>query len=414
MTGEPRLLIALAVLAAAALALALLVIDPRSPKVLQCLIGASAGLFNVEIGKIHVFTILCVTLAIIDRRSVIPNRAGRRGLLIVATAILCTSVLFGGSFVSDKNLALQLLILAACGAFIAGRDAVARNRVLWGLFMIGVLGGAWAIGQKIGAIPYTPFVDTSGSRVTGIYHEPDWLGLYTALSLILLFALPFGTRAAWRLPLGAVLIVALALSGARAAWGGFVIAFVVMFLFRRRESSGAGRGHILIAAAVLVPILILLDPSIVTTVTNRLAGGGLSANERTLQQQSLSLLAASAPWHGLGLSAAGHVGPLGQISYGYTGNNVASNWILGWWVDGKYLALPIMAVLIGTMAITIRRVGGVLLLLVLFSSLYSNAVVEPILWFTVGIALGDLPPRLAKPSLVDDALSSDQRALVSV
>ena len=109
---------------------------------------------------------------------------------------------------------------------------------------------------------------------------------------------------------------------------------------------------------------------------------------RNQQLESLWHLESIAPWNGLGISASGRVGVSGDITWiGQADNNVASNWVLGWWVDGKLLAVPLIALFVCAALIRANRVSGRILLLVLISSLFSNALYIPIAWLALGACL---------------------------
>jgi hypothetical protein len=141
--------------------------------------------------------------------------------------------------------------------------------------------------------------------------------------------------------------------------------------------------------------MLLAVPELAAFLLSRLEGAStadLDVSARARQQQLTSLreLEAIAPWNGLGLSASGRVGVSGDITYiGQADNSVASNWILGWWVDGKLLALPLIALFIGAAVVAARRVSGRVLLLVLVSSLFSNALYIPVAWLALGACLAD-------------------------
>jgi hypothetical protein len=280
--------------------------------------------------------------------------------------------------------------------------------MLWGLFGTCTLAAVIAVGQKLGAIYYTPITDANGLvRVHSIYTEPDWLGLFSAVGLLLAFLLPFQGHRKTQMLLGAFLLAGLLLSGARVSWAAFTIVFIVMLVgLRHVDRRALNNGRIIVLAAVMVTMVAIAVPSVTTSVMNRLTAGGanqLSVHTRSVQLASLESLSSHAPWHGLGLSAAGRVGVTGKIIAGPAKNSVATSWILGWWVDAKYLAIPIIALLIGLALRNIGRASGLLLGMVLLNSFYSNAVMEPLTWLVVGLALADVVSRQSRDAVALNA-----------
>jgi hypothetical protein len=56
---------------------------------------------------------------------------------------------------------------------------------------------------------------------------------------------------------------------------------------------------------------------------------------------------------------------------------VASNWILGWWVDGGLLAIPLILLFAWAALTRLTTTSGLVLLAVLVNSLFSNAMLIP-------------------------------------
>jgi hypothetical protein len=405
MPTAAALLLGVAGLAAAALFLFALSTYKNGDIFLACLIGFTAGLQGVQLGKVHAFTIACALYVVFGRRAV-PGRVLRSLVLLGAVGCLVLSAPLG-SFVNSETLAVQLCALALSAIVIATRATEhPRQQMLYGLLAATVLGAAVAIGQKAGVFPYTPVLDASGiARVKGIYHEPDWLGLYSAIGILIVFLIPL--RRYIQIVCAACLVGGSVLSGARASWLALGIVALYAFvthLARRYPDQGRLRnGRMLLLAAVIVPTIAVANPGIVSSLAKRLDGSQasqVSVVARQKQEATLEQLASSAPWHGLGLSAAGHVGVSGNIIVGPSPNNVATNWILGWWVDAKYLALPIILLLVGLAIRASTRPSGLLLGLVLIDSLFANSLLNPIAWFLVGVALSDLPAHVAAPARV--------------
>jgi len=57
------------------------------------------------------------------------------------------------------------------------------------------------------------------------------------------------------------------------------------------------------------------------------------------------------------------------------------------WVDGAWLALPVIAVLLLAAILSVRTIQSQLLVLTLLSSIFSNATFQPITWLLVGACL---------------------------
>jgi hypothetical protein len=119
----------------------------------------------------------------------------------------------------------------------------------------------------------------------------------------------------------------------------------------------------------------------------------VSAQARVQQNEGLLYLADSAPWYGWGISSSGRVGVSGRLNFGVSQNNVGSNWILSMWVDGAWLSLPLIAVLLFACVAAIRTIQGQLLVLVLLNSFFSNATFQPITWFLVALCLTQVRQR---------------------
>jgi hypothetical protein len=183
---------------------------------------------------------------------------------------------------------------------------------------------------------------------------------------------------------------------------------------RYRGASVLQHSGVAVAGTAAVATLAVLGTGFVGALGQRVSAAGTVSDPSTVTRQNqyrgLEHLASIAPWHGLGLSAAGRVNTSGSIFYGNPAGAtapvgaasggpdvVSTNWILGWWVDGKYLALPIIGLLIGLALANVRRTSGLVLLLVLVSSVFSNAILFPVTWLAVGLALAELPAWSPKP-----------------
>jgi hypothetical protein len=145
--------------------------------------------------------------------------------------------------------------------------------------------------------------------------------------------------------------------------------------------------------ALFVTVVLAVSPTLRDSLQSRIEGIFATRQEvaveaRQQQTEGLLELAGQAPWHGLGLSASGRVGVSGRIEYfGQAANNVASNWVLGWWVDGALLAIPLILLFVGAALTRLTVTSGLLLLTVLVNSLFSNAMLIPIAWVGLGLCL---------------------------
>lgn len=395
----------------ATLVLALIVLltlrDDTRRRVLALLVGVSGGLLAVQIAQVHLFTIVVVLWALFSGRTARSWTPPEVVLPLAAAALLSSTVLYG-SLVNSPTLALQFLALAssACLIVLCGsRDAM--SLMLYGLLGITSASSVWGLMQVAGVAPIDAWhLDVSAiGRPIGFYPEPDWLGMYSGIGLIL----------AWRLKLkrwARVLLIVVNLSAwvlafARAAWiavaASSAVAFLVFFLTRwksdrPRDPSASrpksGRTLAVMVAMALGVLAFEMIPTLHDNLLVRLSrtftvqDSDVSAQARVLQNDGLAYLAGIAPWNGLGLSASGRVGVSGRLNLsGESDNNVASNWLMGLWVDGGWLALPTIATFILAAGLAVKTVQGQALILVLLSSFFSNATFQPIAWMLLGMCL---------------------------
>ena len=374
-------------------------------------IGACSGLFGVEISKVHLITPIIVGwyLARLGRQE---TRLGRAAIALpLVCAPLALTVLFG-DLVVNPNLALQLMALSIGGAFIVmGWSDEIRRPLLLGLLSSTTASSVIGVMQVAHVIPANLFnIAISGlGRPTGFYPEPDWLGMYSAV----------GALIAWRIPLPprirSVLVLfnlsTLVLAFARAAWLGFGIAVVVAaicWLATGNRGAGfigtgkTGRLRALLATVVALFVALSLLPNLRNDLLLRLGdtlsahSGDVSAQARVEQNQTLNAMADTAPWYGHGLSASGRVGVSGIYYTGESPNSVASNWLLGLWVDCAWLSVPLLALLLVVILKSVRNIEGSVILIVLISSFFSNAFFQPILWTMLALALARTSPGPAR------------------
>lgn len=395
MPADVLILLAGVVGAAVLLVVALTSVDAR--RGLAVVVGVTGGLQTAQIaGGVHVFCLAVALWLLLG-----PLRERRRPSVRLDASLLpplCAGLLactaLTGALVNSPTVAVQLMLLATTAALLAvfadGRDVRAA---LQGLFLVTTYASAVGLLQYGGVLPHELF--EGQNRPIGIYLEPDWLGMFSGIGLVLSFYVRHATvrYVAAVVNLGAVLLAA-----ARAAWIAVALVAVVGVLLARlvpADERPRGAWRLGAVAAVAGAVMLLAVPELATFLLSRLEGAStadLDVSARARQQQLTSLreLEAIAPWNGLGLSASGRVGVSGRITYiGQADNSVASNWILGWWVDGKLLALPLIALFIGAAVVAARRVSGRVLLLVLISSLFSNALYIPVAWLALGACLAD-------------------------
>jgi uncharacterized membrane protein len=97
----------------------------------------------------------------------------------------------------------------------------------------------------------------------------------------------------------------------------------------------------------------------------------------------------------------------GKLYLDSSTNSVASNWVLGLWVDSRWLAIPFIATVGVISLLTIRNIAGQIVTVVALSSFFSNATYMPIFWFGIALALGFLVTRKNSiKSRPDDASST--------
>lgn len=379
-------------------------------------VGASAGLVGIQVLRIHAFTLLVVLWLLVAARQSDKKGAGPAIVLGACSFVLAATALMG-DLVNSPTLALQLIGLTASAIIIIlGTVKVDRDRMLIGLLAVVTLGSLVGMAQVTGIIPMDLWhleVSSLG-RPTGIYPEPDWLGMFAGIGVILawLIPMPWGLRS--------VLLVlnmsALVLAFARAAWVAVLVAAIlgaIVSLFGKRtkpaERERTGRGIALVIVAVFGTIAFSVNAALRNDVIVRV-GTMLGANPdpddisgqaRVRQTNLLLELATDIPPWGHGLSASGRVGVWGDFVSGESTNNVASNWLLAMWVDGAILALPLILFLAWACLRGIRTIAGMALIVTLVSSLFSNATYFPITWMLLAITVAGINARKAEAETAD-------------
>jgi hypothetical protein len=372
-------------------------------RAMAVLIGVSAGLVGVQVLRVHVFTILVVLWFVMPNGN--TNRgSGKRIYALGASSLLLAVTTLFGDLVVSPTLGLQLLALTTSACMIIARSTeLDRKDMLFGLLAVITVSSTLGLLQvaKIAPIEIWHVHVSSVGRPIGIYPEPDYLGLFSGLGLIL----------AWRMPLPPLLRTscisvtgaAFVLAFARAAWIGVaasVALVVVLSLIRAKNPSppkAAGRGKwpaVLLLSAAGIAFL-TVNQSFAADFVRRLEGtisvgsNDISGQARVRQFDALLHMASTAPWYGHGLSANGRVGIWGGFNSGDaadTSNAVGTNWLLSLWVDGKLMALPLIVLLIVVALVAGRTLAGQMLVVVLLNNLFSNTTFSPITWLLVGLA----------------------------
>jgi hypothetical protein len=367
------------------------------------LVGAAAGLVDLRIGRLHVFTILTAMWLIprlLDRREINHTKAP---LILAGCSLALASSALVGDLVNSNSLVIQLMVLTlsavALALWVKPHD---RAVILRGLLATCTVASLFALMQVVGIVPVEIWHANVSSigRPVGIYPEPDWLGLFAAIGLLIAWRMVDDRK--WLYPLvfinGAVLVLAFA----RAAWVAVavaVVAYLVLGMLKKRHQAERRRNatSLVLTALLFGGIALAAMPDLRSDLSERLVRTvslnqeDVSAKARVQQTERLLFLASESPWHGRGLSAAGRVGVSGLL---YTSeesrNNVASNWVLGNWVDARYLSIPFIAFMVGVAAAGARTISGQVLIVVLVNSFFSNATYFPIAWLAVGLTLAQM------------------------
>jgi uncharacterized membrane protein YsdA (DUF1294 family) len=378
-------------------------------RVIALLVGVTGALVAAQVFQVHIFTLMVIVWAVFGR--VTSRTWTPRGVVLpLVSATLLASTALYGELVNSPTLGLQLIALTVSAAVIVlygnQRDI---SMMLYGILAVTSASSVWALLQVIGIVPIqTWHLDVSSiGRPLGFYPEPDWLGMFSGIGVVL----------AWRLPLRrwvrVILIVAnlsaWVLAFARAAWialaASAALAFVVYLLTREPQAKNVKRvrsGRVVAVALAGAAGLVAFEtiPRLHDDLTERLSrtltvqADDISARARVLQIDGLNHLALSAPWNGWGVSSSGRVGVSGILNLsGPATNNLGSNWVIAMWVDGAWLSLPIILVLVGAALFSLRTIQSNLLVLVLLASLFSNATYQPITWLLVGACLWSAKER---------------------
>lgn len=384
------------------------------------LVGAAAGLVAVQVFRVHLFTIV-VLFWVMQKGGLFSSRRFNRSLLMAIPVGLMAMTAFLGDLVNSHTLVYQLIGLAVTSMLIITYSTSEdRQKMIMGLLATTTLSSVIGLLQVVKIVPIETWHAhvSSVGRPIGIYPEPDWLGMFAGVGMLLAWRLSLGrwTRIAAVFTNAAAFVLAFA----RAAWIAVAVAItvtlVIGYLARRRRARKEklkGRGGAVALLAFGAVAVMLFMPQLVEDLSTRLSrtlqveNDDISAQARVRQMNSLLHLADISPFYGHGLSASGRVGVWGQIITGTeSNNNVASNWLLAMWVDGKYLAVPLILLLALTAVRYSRTLPGQALVVVLMSSLFSNATFFPVTWLLLALCLAqikfekepELPSSKAEPA----------------
>lgn len=376
----------------------------HAKRVLAVAVGLTAGLITAQAGGAHFFTIATVLFAVFSgqqRRGVL----GRIVLVSSASALMAATAWLG-PLAKTTNTAVQLMALTASAVlFLARSDEddvrIARNALLAFVSVGAVIGLLQGMGLVANDL-FTPAHNTEAHRPAGFYPEPDWLGMYSAVGVVLA-ATSRDLRQRSRLALIALNGAGVVLASARSAILALAVVAVWSIvrsqLARRADPRRLQVGPLIVLGGSALVAGVLVFPTQVDLLFGRLEaavlGQGQVVQSRWAQLEGLSALAHIAPWYGNGMSASGRVSVANGIVYGSVtdGPTSGANWLLSLWGDGMVLSVLLIAVVIWC-ALFGNSAGSSILLAVLVNSLFSNAFSFPITWFAVALALAPKnPPR---------------------
>lgn len=368
-------------------------------------VGLSGALMAAQIVQVHVFTIAVVLWAVLTRRSSRVAAPFSAVAIVLAAIVLASTVLFG-ELVNSQTLGLQLVALAATAAIVSAHvDRVGIARMLTAVLVVASASSALAILQVAGIAPIeTWHLDVSAlGRPVGIYPEPDWLGLFSGLGILLAWRLPIPGKV--RAALLTLNIAAWVLAFARAAWIAVAVAallgLIVHYISARkahdkRSGRWLGIGFVAVSGFLAFELVPSLHENVLTRLgrTFVVAADDISAQARVNQTDGMLQLINTAPWYGWGLSASGRVGVFGGVNVAdVSRNNVGSNWLFSYWAEGAVLSLPLIVVFAAALLLTAKTVQAQLFLVVLVNSLFSNAMYQPIAWLLLALCVAEIRLR---------------------
>jgi O-Antigen ligase. len=179
----------------------------------------------------------------------------------VAVLLMAAGALFP-ALVSSELAFIPGTLLVFAGPYALGRVwQPGRWRLVRLLLVVGAIHGFIAIGYYVPELRLVVQSELSGTRGSGLFNNPNTLGVYEAIALIAAFVV--GVPRRWW-PLAALCLTGLVLSSSREALGALVVGIAVVGLRYPRRSVAFGSGAAIVAAiaTVFVPTLLArLDPT---------------------------------------------------------------------------------------------------------------------------------------------------------
>lgn len=175
------------------------------------------------------------------------------------------------AFVSSELAVIPGTLLAIAAPYALGRGwQPSRSRLIQMLLVVGAIHGFVAIGQYVPELRLLAQSELSGTRASGLFNNPNTLGVLEAIVLIGTFAVGVPRRL-W--PLAALCLVGLILSSSREALLGLVVGVAIVGVRHPRRSGviASALAGVAVIVIVLVPTLLArLDPAVYLSDPNLL------------------------------------------------------------------------------------------------------------------------------------------------
>lgn len=346
--------------------------------------------FDLEIGGNTYRSILLLTILILVFKSVKLSNQQIRNFTLCLIAFLPLYVSsFLGEYTNSTLVAFQFLLLGIGSYLLVSIVADDKpmddflNDFLIGIILVGVINSIFAFLQILRLSDDAVLGNLYHDRPSGLYLEPDFLGFFSAISLV---ALHYVRKKSLTLLTLFPLLFSLITSLARAAWISLCVFLIFYVFFKEGISKSIIRllSLIFVSFTFFVLIIDFLPKSQVGVVQERLQSISVQKSTdsarlaRIRQWEGLNQLAANSPWYGAGLTASGRVLMQGAIANQKTTNNVGSNWILSLWAEAKYLAIPYFLYIFRAVLITRKSPLQPILLVIFINSCFTN-----MLWYTI-------------------------------
>ena len=151
-----------------------------------------------------------------------------------------------------------MLLATSAAAFAVFADSGDLRAAVLGLLVVTTYGSLVGLLQYVGVLPHQLF--EGQNRPIGIYVEPDWLGMFSAVGLLVSF---YVRSAPVRYVAAAVNLAAVLLAAARAAWIALIAVGLVGILLARlvpADERPRGAWRVVGFAAVAGGILLAAVP----------------------------------------------------------------------------------------------------------------------------------------------------------